>query len=71
MPRWSISRQRGDDGPGRVHDARAGAVVASHIDALVLLASQRKPGSGAVKLLIQELEQAVARIPLHPVQENK
>lgn len=54
----------------RVYDARACAVVASHIDALVLLSSQRKPDGGAVKLLIEELEQAVARIPLRAVQED-
>jgi hypothetical protein len=51
----------------RVHDARTCAVVASHIDALVLVSSQRKPNSGAVELLIEELEQAVAHIPLRPV----
>jgi hypothetical protein len=54
----------------RVYDARACAVVASHIDALVLLSSQRKPDGGAVKFLIEELEQAVARIPLRPIQED-
>jgi len=54
----------------RIYDARACAVVASHIDALMLLSSQRKPDSGAVRLLIEELEQAVARIPPRPVQED-
>jgi len=45
-----------------VRDSRAAAVVTSHVDALVLLASGRE-GEEAVRHLGGELAQAVARIP--------
>jgi hypothetical protein len=45
-----------------VRDAKAAAVVASHIDALVLL-SQGRESEAAVKRLTGELGQALAHIP--------
>jgi hypothetical protein len=45
-----------------VRDPRAAAVVGSHIDALVLLASGRE-GEAAARRLTGELAQAVSRIP--------
>ena len=45
-----------------VRDPRAAAVVGSHIDALVLLASGRE-GEAAGRRLTGELAQAVSRIP--------
>jgi hypothetical protein len=45
-----------------VRDAKAAAVVASHIDALVLL-SQGRESEAAVKRLTAELGQALAHIP--------
>jgi hypothetical protein len=45
-----------------VRDSRSASVVASHVDALVLLASGRE-NEAAVRRLTGELAQAVARIP--------
>jgi hypothetical protein len=45
-----------------VHDAKAAHVVASHVDALVLL-SQSREAETAVKHLIAGLAQAVAHVP--------
>jgi hypothetical protein len=48
-----------------VHDAKAAHVVASHIDALILL-SQSREAEMAVKHLTVELAQAVAHVPRKP-----
>ncbi len=43
-------------------DAKAARVLGSHVDALMLLTSERAPKGAAMAMLVEELEQAVARL---------